>query len=156
MVNKEIERKFLVNRVPKGYNRYACDWIVQGYIVVSDNGLEVRIRKRNKSPWLTVKSAGDLKRGEWEIRLSQKQLKILWPLTKGHRIEKMRYKIRLDKKFANLDVYRGKLKGLKIVEVEFESIKEADSFTPPSWFGKEVTYDKRYKNKNLAVKGKPK
>ncbi|MEO0166524.1 MAG: adenylate cyclase, partial [candidate division WOR-3 bacterium] len=94
-------------------------------------------------------------RDEREIQLSQKQLRVLWPITKGRRIEKIRYKIKSDNKIIYLDIYKGKLKGLKIAEVEFKSVKEAKKFKPPEWFGKEVTYDKRYKNKNLAIYGKP-
>lgn len=155
MTIKEIERKFLVKKLPKAYKECPSGLLMQGYVVIADDGLEVRIRKEGREAYLTVKGAGDLERKETEIRLSQKQLKTLWHLTKDRRIEKMRYKIRLDKKFAYLDIYRGKLRGLKIVEVEFNSIKEANNFMPPDWFGKEVTYDRWYKNKNLAIYGLP-
>ncbi|MEO0183961.1 MAG: CYTH domain-containing protein [candidate division WOR-3 bacterium] len=152
---KEIERKFLVNKLFKSYKKLPCNLIIQGYITISNNGLEVRIRKIDNKVYLTIKSIGDLIRDEREIQLSQKQLRVLWPITKGRRIEKIRYKIKSDNKIIYLDIYKGKLKGLKIAEVEFKSVKEAKKFKPPEWFGKEVTYDKRYKNKNLAIYGKP-
>ena len=41
------------------------------------------------------------------------------------------------------------------VEVEFESLEEAESFTPPEWFGKDVSEDNRYKNSSLYIKGLP-
>ena len=37
-----------------------------------------------------------------------------------------------------------------MVEVEFESIEQANTFTPPDWFGKEVTNDHRYHNSYLS------
>jgi CYTH domain-containing protein len=51
---------------------------------------------------------------------------------------------------AEVDIYKGKLKGLKTVEVEFDGLSEANLFYPPSWFGKEVTNDNRYSNFNLS------
>ena len=35
--------------------------------------------------------------------------------------------------------------------VEFKSLEDANSFVVPTWFGKEITEDVRYKNDNLAV-----
>ena len=37
------------------------------------------------------------------------------------------------------------------MEVEFKSLEDANSFVAPTWFGKEITEDVRYKNDNLAV-----
>ena len=51
---------------------------------------------------------------------------------------------------AEVDIFEGKNQGLIIIEVEFEAETQALAFTPPSWFGQEVSSDKRYKNKNLA------
>ena len=37
-----------------------------------------------------------------------------------------------------------------LVEVEFSSIDEANSFNPPEWFGKDVTHDGRFHNSYLS------
>ena len=37
-----------------------------------------------------------------------------------------------------------------LVEVEFESVEQANSFVPPEWFGDDVTNDKRYHNSYLS------
>jgi CYTH domain-containing protein len=42
------------------------------------------------------------------------------------------------------------------VEVEFPDEKTALLFTPPDWFGQEVTQDKRYTNGSLSKFGIPK
>jgi CYTH domain-containing protein len=39
-------------------------------------------------------------------------------------------------------------------EIEFESAEESGRFSPPKWFGDEVTNDKHYKNSGLALHGK--
>jgi CYTH domain-containing protein len=56
---------------------------------------------------------------------------------------------------AELDLFDGGLAGFRLVEVEFPSVEASRVFTPPDWFGAEVTEDKRYKNKWLAVNGIP-
>ena len=42
-----------------------------------------------------------------------------------------------------------------VAEVEFPSASASAGFTPPPWFGTEVTEDTRYKNVTLALHGKP-
>ena len=50
----EIERKFLVERVPDGLD--AGEPIDQGYLAIADDGVEVRVRRRGEATVLTVKS----------------------------------------------------------------------------------------------------
>jgi CYTH domain-containing protein len=52
-----------------------------------------------------------------------------------------------------LDVYQGTLAGLVAAEIEFESAEESKRFSPPAWFGEEVTEDHHYKNSSLALNG---
>ena len=54
-----------------------------------------------------------------------------------------------------LDEYGGDLDGLLVAEVEFPGENEAHAFTPPPWFGLDVTDDRRFKNQRLAVDGRP-
>ncbi len=53
------------------------------------------------------------------------------------------------------DVFEGDLAPLCLVEVEFTSEKDAKGYTPRAWFGADVTEDKRYKNKYMAINGRP-
>ena len=57
---------------------------------------------------------------------------------------------------AELDVYYEDLAGFMNVEVEFPDMKKAVLFTPPDWFGQEVTQDKRYTNGSMSKYGVPK
>jgi CYTH domain-containing protein len=54
-----------------------------------------------------------------------------------------------------VDVYDGALTGLVLAEVEFATEQDSAAFEPPDWFGAEVTEDARYKNRALAVDGRP-
>jgi CYTH domain-containing protein len=49
-----------------------------------------------------------------------------------------------------LDVFEGQYEGLMLAEVEFKNLEEAHSFTPPSWFGKDVTLTGEYQNSRLS------
>ena len=39
---------------------------------------------------------------------------------------------------------------LILAEVEFADEDEANQFTPPEWFGEDVTFSSRYHNSNLS------
>jgi CYTH domain-containing protein len=151
----EIERKFLVDELPDGLDRYPSREIEQGYLAITDD-VEVRLRRYGDQTFLTVKSSGDESRVEEEIQIETRRFGALWPLTDSRRIEKRRYRIATDDgRTIELDVYHGRLAGLLTAEVEFDSPDDAQAFEPPAWFGLDVTDDPRYKNKRLAIEGAP-
>ncbi|HSS58961.1 MAG TPA: CYTH domain-containing protein [Solirubrobacteraceae bacterium] len=152
----EIERKFLVAERPSGLERWPSTTIEQGYLAVTGDGPEVRVRRRDGRAYLTVKSGGGRVRVEEEIEIEPDRFERLWPLTEGLRIEKTRYEIDGgDGLVIELDVYMGDLAGLVVAEVEFASEEAADGFAPPGWLGPDVTDDVRYKNQLLARDGAP-
>ena len=151
---QEVERKWLVTKLPDLTGLKGKE-VVQGYIAVTADGTEVRVRQKGDEYFQTIKSDGGLVRGEIEIELTKAQYDDLWPATAGRRLEKTRYEIELDGAKIELDVYKGDLTGLVVAEVEFPSVRESETFSQPAWFGREVTEDKRYKNKNLALNGAP-
>ena len=153
----EIERKFLVEAVPDDVHDHPSSALEQGYVAVDADGTEVRIRRKDGGSTLAVKSSGGLARVEEELPIDDATFERLWPLTQGRRIEKVRHVIRTSdpRVVIELDVYRGDLEGLVVAEVEFAGEDEAHAFTPPPWFGADVTDDGRYKNQRLAVDGRP-
>lgn len=150
----EIERKFHVKKLPQDLNSYPHEDIHQGYIVIADE-FEIRLRRCANKLYQTVKSGKGLYRKEIEIELTEEQFQKLWPLTEKKRIKKVRYQIEYHRLLIELDIYHASLAGLITAEVEFQSIKMCESFTPPDWFGLEITKDERFKNKNLARFGLP-
>jgi adenylate cyclase len=151
---QEIERKWLVRDLPE-LGGLKCEQIIQGYLAMSSDGTEVRIRRKGDTYFETVKSQGGLTRDETEVEISHDQFRLLWPATEGRRLEKTRYALPWNGYQLELDVYQSTLAGLIIAELEFESADESKRFYPPAWFGEEVTDDKRYKNCSLAVHGRP-
>jgi adenylate cyclase len=150
---KEIERKWLVNKLPKINLKEGIN-ILQGYLV-SNGSSEVRVRKAGKKYSLTVKKGEGISRDEVDIHIPSSTFKQLWELTDGTRISKVRYVIEHEGVDLVLDIYSGNLLKLHIVEAEFSSVEEALKFVPPDWVGKELTGDKRYSNRVLAEKGIP-
>jgi adenylate cyclase len=152
----EIERKFLVEDLPADLHTHPSAQIDQGYLAITDDGLEVRIRSYGPHAALTIKSGAGRVRLEEEIEIDERRFRSLWPLTEGKRISKRRYVIPAAEGLQiELDVYADALAGLVTAEVEFDSAAGAAAFSPPAWLGRDVTDDPRYKNKRLAVDGRP-
>jgi len=150
----EVERKWLVH-TPPDLPAHQGTEVIQGYIVLAEDGTEVRLRRIGEQCFQTVKSAGGLVRGELEVELTQEQFEALWPATTGRRLAKTRYRVPWAGTHIEIDVYSGSLAGLVVAEVEFPSAGESGQFTAPPWCGTEVTEDEAYKNVNLALHGKP-
>ncbi|RKT18199.1 CYTH domain-containing protein [Streptomyces sp. 1114.5] len=153
----EIERKFLLTAFtpPETAVRRRIE---QGYIAIKDDGTEVRLRRIGDSCVLGVKraTAGAAPvRVEVERELGEREFDELWPATAGARLVKDRYTVESAGVTVDVDVYRGELAGLLTAEVEFGSEEAAEAFTPPDWFGAEITGVPAYKNQNLAVRGLP-
>jgi len=148
--SREIERKFLLKRLPEELNRSRRYIIAQGYLATESAGRQVRLRKKGKTASLTFKVGRGAHREEREIKLSPKQFAALWPATAGRRLRKLRYEIPWKNLLIEIDIYRGRHAGLAVAEVEFPDRVMCREFQPPSWFGREVTGEKRYSNVRLA------
>jgi adenylate cyclase len=153
----EVERKFVVLDRPSGLERHPHQRIEQGYLAVGEDGVEVRVRRRDDDDaTLTVKSGPGLERVEEEIPIDARRFRNLWTLTDGRRLTKTRYLVPLDDGLAaEVDDYDGELAGLLTAEIEFPSVEASAEFQAPEWLGEEVTGDERYANRALAVDGRP-
>ena len=156
---REIERKYLIDLTnlpfnPECYNKKE---LLQSYITIKP---EIRLRKisinGNTEYIMTLKTDGNLERGEYEYILSEEEYQNLFSNVNIRSIYKTRYVINLNETINELDIFHDHLKPLVMCEVEFESLMKANEFEPPTWFGKAVTDDPRYKNKYLALNGIPK
>ena len=150
----EIERKFLLEREPENLDAHTSEEIEQGYVAITGDGVEVRVRRYGTQAFLTIKSGGERERIEEEIEIDERRFRSLWPLTEGRRLQKTRYRIPARAGLTiELDVYHGQLEGLITAEIEFASAEAAAAFRPPAWLGREITDDPGYKNKRLATHG---
>ncbi len=155
----EIEKKFLIRRLPDDLEQYEVKHIEQGYLCADP---VVRIRRSNESYILTYKSAGKRAGGpegesgvcinqEIEAVLNRQGYEHLREKIDGHLIRKRRYLIPLgDGHTGELDIFEGALEGLMFIEVEFADEGDAAAFVPPAWFGRNVSSDRRYSNSFLS------
>jgi adenylate cyclase len=153
----EIERKFVLAEIPASDVLGSGQLLRQGYLAEEDD-VTVRVRITERAAMLTVKAGAGLSRTEVEVRIPRHEAGALWSHTAGRRIEKTRHRVThpdLGDHVADVDVYAGALAGLCTAEVEFDSEDEAHSFTPPGWFGREVTGERAWTNAALARHGLP-
>ena len=147
----EIERKYLVRKLPENLEQYNKKKIAQGYLCTEP---VVRIRRSNDDYYMTYKGDGLMVREEYNLPLTQEAYEHLRPKIDGLLIAKTRYLIPLDNKLtAELDVFEEDLNGLVIVEVEFNSVEEANAFHAPDWFGEDVTNSGKYHSSDLSQHG---
>jgi CYTH domain-containing protein len=149
-MHREIERKFLVRKMPDGLTSYPSKEISQGYLVSLDDGTQVRLRKSDEQHTLTFKRGTGNVREEREVELTAEQFDALWPATDGKRLLKTRYEVPLGERLVEIDVYHDRHEGLVVAEVEFDDPETANAFQPPDWLGDDVTGDPRYSNQLLA------
>lgn len=148
----EIERKYLVRELPDNLDSYPHTEIEQGYLITSPT---LRIRRMGDAFILTVKEkvhslTSAIVNREEEFFLSSESYARLRGKCEGIMVEKTRYRIPVGKYTAELDIFHGRHEGLLLVEVEFPSVEAANAFTPPAWFGQDVSNDPRYRNSWLA------
>lgn len=146
----EIERKYLIPQLPDGYETYPFHNIEQGYLCTSP---VVRVRREDDTYYLTYKSKGLLAREEHNLPLTKEAYDHLIQKADGNILTKKRYLLPLESQkhlTIELDIFEGKLKGLILAEVEFPTVKEAEAFVPPCWFGEDVTLTGKYQNSRLS------
>ena len=149
----EIERKYFVDlkKLPFDLDTLPSREIEQCYLLWNEAGEEARIRKIAEQFKLTYKRGEGLERMETEIDITAEQYNSLYPLTAGRRLRKTRYYVNHENLMIEIDVYKGKAAGLVIAEIEFPSAEDYTTFTPPGWFGEEMTQVESLRNRNLAV-----
>ena len=157
----ETERKWLIQEknIPYALNSLEKHELEQAYICFKPT---VRVRSIDHSQYvLTVKGpplkgTKHLSREEFETVLSEKSYRSLLKKHEGAVIEKTRYIYRrADGLVEEIDIFKGALKGLAYLEIEFETEAEALAFPAPGWVSREVTYEKGYSNGALARNGMP-
>lgn len=143
----EIERKFLIQTLPEGLEQYPCQRIEQAYLNTSP---VIRIRRKDEQYILTCKGQGLRSREEHELSLTAEEYRNLLAKAEGRIVVKRRYLIPCGPYTVELDVFEQPVANLLMAEVEFPTEEEADAFSVPLWFGREVTYDPAYTNAALS------
>ena len=160
--DKEIERKWLINKDKIPYNLNGSDVkvfdIKQTYLCF-DPEMRVRDYNNGESFEYTMKTnmtKDGLIRDEVNIDITKEQYNNLIKKQEGNTIHKTRYRFYDNKQLIAIDIFHGDLDGLAYMEIEFSNKKESDNYKDPKWVIKDVTDDINYKNGHLARYGIPK
>ena len=144
----EIERKFLIKKLPDNLEEYDYHIIEQGYLCTDP---VVRVRRQDDEYYMTYKGKGLMAREEYNLPLNKEAYEHLVEKADGNVIRKTRYLIpdRDTGLTIELDVFKEPIAPLILAEVEFDSVEAANSYIMPDWFDKDVTEDRRYHNSNM-------
>jgi len=161
----EVERKWRMPFLPD-IELGTAERYRQGYLQFQrEVPGELRLRSiGGRDFYLTTKGDGDLKRFEYPPEetphnIPRELFEMLWPATEGVNLEKDRFTVTINGVTYYIDRFVGRLAGLYLLEVEFKATgcysaeQLSHQFQLPLWVPLptvEVTYDKGYKNKNLA------
>lgn len=154
----EIEKKYLVNRMPEKLEQYDRWEIEQCYLCAHP---AIRVRRKNDQYLLTYKNrpgSQSLEESsslcisqEVEVPLTREAYEHLKKKADGICIIKTRYRIPYRDHVIELDLFHGSYDGFCLAEVEFCSVQEGMDFTPPEWFGRDVSGDYHYTNSYMAL-----
>lgn len=150
---REIERKYLLKRMPAiRHLPFRIQELDQGYL--PGERLAERIRRVREGGevryYRTVKLGRGISRIEVEEETTDRIFRKMWPLTRGKRVRKRRYKV--DDGGFTWEIDRFRDRRLVLAEVELPS-EEVDPPIPP-WLRREmvreVTDEAEFVNINLA------
>lgn len=159
----EIERKFLLKRLPEHLDDYTFHQIEQAYLCTEP---VLRIRRQDAEYYVTYKGSGLMSREEYNLPLTKEAYEHLLPKADGNVISKKRYLIPLSQSEINpeclsllgdtsltieLDEFAPPFAPLFLAEIEFPTEAAANAFRMPDWFSEDVTKDIRYHNSNMAT-----
>lgn len=145
---KEIERKFLVNKVEwENVIKSKPILIKQGYISKSKKGV-VRVRIKGNEAFLTIKSANiGIERYEFEYEIPLDEAEKMLELFCQKYIEKKRYEVNYENKLWEVDEFIKPKQEFFLAEIELKDVHE--EFVKPPWVTSEVTNEPLYFNSNL-------
>lgn len=126
----------------------------QGFLVKEKSRVvRVRVLLRT-SAYITIKGESHgITRPEFEYSIPLKEAEYMLENLCSYVMEKTRSTVSYMGFTWEIDVFSGKLDGLRMAEVELEH--EDDHVPLPPWVGLEVSSDSRYFNAVLAEKGIP-
>jgi adenylate cyclase len=151
----EIEKTYLAKSFPvSDLTSLKSKKIIDVYIPGSFEKPTIRLRQNGDHFEITkkvqVNPSDASTHQEFTIPLSQEEFEAL--SLGGKVVEKTRYYFEVNGYDGELDVFDGELKGLVLVDFEFDSQDISSEFIAPEFCGADVTQEKFIAGKNLAGK----
>lgn len=151
----ELERTYLVRRLPEELATATVTELLDIYVPLSSEHPILRIRKRGAKYVITKKhpitGTDSSEQSEETIPLSEDEYRELAQL-KGKRLRKNRYTFGESGVTVDVDVFLDDLAGLVTVDFEFISSEAKNNFEMPDWCLADVTQEKLIAGGMLAGK----
>lgn len=132
----ELERTFLAKEIPDGLKNCKFKEVIDIYIPKSSEHPKLRIRKNGNKYEATKKEPVDeadkTVLREQTIGLTEAEFETLRKL-EGKVVHKIRYDYDYKSNTAEVDVFQGALKGLVVVDFEFDNEDEKNKFEMPEF-----------------------
>lgn len=154
----EIERKFLLPQYPEEFIKEGTlridkeQLIEQTYLALHEDQ-ELRVRKitdlsNDRAEYThTFKRGHGIAREEVEVSISEGLYEQMVQIHGAIPLVKKRTTATWGNQPVEIDDY--KQIQMMVLEVEFTSMEEAESFVPPEWFGQDISLEKQYSNKKV-------
>lgn len=154
----EIERKYLLSQHPQSFIDQGFilvqseERIEQTYLAIDENE-ELRVRRienlatGNVTYTHTFKRGNGLAREEVEYSISESLYKQVVAAFGFSPLTKNRLTAQWDGIIIEIDMYDQI--HLTVLEVEFTSLEDANTFQAPAWFGEDISSQKQYSNKTV-------
>lgn len=140
----ELEKTFLASRIPEGLNIDNAKEIIDIYIPASEAHPQLRIRKNGNTFEITkkypVKEGDASEQIEQTITLTELEFKVFEKI-EGKRVHKIRYTFDHNGTSGEMDVFQDDLEGLVLIDFEFDSAEEKNTFTIPNFCLADVTQE---------------
>jgi CYTH domain-containing protein len=136
-MHHEIERKFLVKKMPKLENLVKVSQ--ERYFIQRSDLLEEGMKRKGDIFEYERKSTLSPKEKTREVTIITEDEFTRCKKDGTSIIERDSYSLSKEKPIISIKVYKGIYRGLTLVEIEFDSIDEMEAFIPLRWMGKEVT-----------------
>jgi hypothetical protein len=131
----ELELTFLAKELPKDIKTVKPTRIIDIYIPDTPQHSHLRLRQKGDKYEMTKKmpiAEGDASEQiEQTIPLTKDEFVALSSCSKK-RVAKDRYEVKIEGKMAEIDVFIDELKGLVLIDFEFNTIDEKSAFKRPS------------------------
>jgi adenylate cyclase len=141
----EHELTYLAEYLPDDLHSAPSKDMKDQYVPVESDHPNLRIRKNGEKYEITrkvpVKDGDASSQIEETIRLSETEYQA-FSLVKSKIVHKTRYQYKIDSHMAEIDVFLDGLAGLVLVDFEFSSDEERNTFVPPDFCLVEVTQEK--------------
>ncbi len=140
----ELEKTYLLKFFPQNLKSFPYVEIIDLYIPKSSHHPTLRIRKTNEKYEITKKQpAKDSASEQIEktISLSRSEFNSLKKIN-SKKIHKIRYYYKYKNQNSQIDIFQDSLKGLVLVDFEFDTKKRKDDFKIPNFCLLDVTEKK--------------